>query len=364
MTDDAIARALTIADTLCSEAIADEHSCTWLRFQRIDGQATLRAIGPNLANGTAGVAVFLARAFSESAEPRHAVIAHKAVTAALRTYRLLGQQAVLPVGFYSGAAGILWGLRLVCELTAKPFPTGWERVEEQLLRSISSCSDVTLDTGLAGAFTSSPDRPGRPGAPVEASGKLRSILARGPTLTDGWVTGAGGALWAATLREEGRESILPATRIWLDRTRNETSRGIGWCDGEAGVLLARTHLQRLTGDPETRAVTRSRIKALTDRVRQEPGEQTPTIAAGTLGVAEVLWLVRSSGHSGPPRLMREVCNAASTAADPSAIMPVWKPRVPEDAGLLRGVSGIGYSLLRCAIPKRVPTLLVPPIMGH
>ncbi|MEU9193761.1 type 2 lanthipeptide synthetase LanM family protein [Streptomyces hundungensis] len=135
-----------------------------------------------------------------------------------------------------------------------------------------------------------------------------------------------------------------------DRAAARTGPGVNaWCRGFAGTLLATARMRGFAGRPELSAV-REGLRA---------GVGNDSLCHGTLGLAHAL--LTAGERSGDRALVEEARRAATgvahrvLAGDVRTGVPrrLWVP------GLMNGAAGIGYGLLRIALPDRaVPDVLL------
>ncbi|MBV9282535.1 MAG: hypothetical protein JOZ41_20855, partial [Chloroflexi bacterium] len=133
-----------------------------------------------------------------------------------------------------------------------------------------------------------------------------------------------------------------------------------WCHGAPGIGLARLALLQLLDDP---AIHQEVQTALRTTLRQGFGSLTPrregnhSLCHGDLGNVELL--LEAGRVLGEPRWQQEA-NRVAAAVLESIERDGWlcgNRLTVESPGLMTGLAGIGYGLLRCAEPDRVPSVL-------
>ena len=161
-----------------------------------------------------------------------------------------------------------------------------------------------------------------------------------------------------------RSLFSPEARNWADMRPSRTSAAAGpngqglfmtaWCHGASGIGLARLHTLAHLDDVEVRAEIEAALA--TTVARGSAGSHC--LCHGELGHLELLW--QASQVLGDPRW-----SAALDARAASAVHDVLNhryvcgsPTGVETPGLMAGLAGIGYGLLRLAQPARVPSVLL------
>jgi lantibiotic modifying enzyme len=126
-----------------------------------------------------------------------------------------------------------------------------------------------------------------------------------------------------------------------------------WCHGAPGIGLARLRALQHLDDPEIRAEIDIALK--TTLTQGFGGNHS--LCHGDLGNLELL--LQASQTLDVPQWRAEVERIAATILT-SIDQQGWRCGVPlevETPGLMTGLAGIGYGLLRLAEPMRVPSVL-------
>jgi lantibiotic modifying enzyme len=402
-----LAAAASIGRRLVSDSIWHDGRCSWVGATdepTVPQRAELRALGPDLYGGTAGVGLFLARlcvATGESSLRRTAV-------GALR--HAVSRTAVLPPrhrdGFHAGALGVAWAVaeaaallddaelhaaarHVVSDARPAPAPDRWPDL------IMGSAGSIVALLALARALD-------EPALVEEAIAVGDDLLARATVGRHGrsWATpgrryrhhlcgvshGAAGIGWGllelfcATEEERFRTAAAGAfayERSWLDVTsgtwpdlriggqRRGERRAIAqpgagtWCHGEAGIALARLRASALLGaGPEAREAeiaiqsTRRHVAGVLPFAIRDL-----SLCHGVAGAADVLLC-------GAAALGERHRGAADVAADLGRVAlerhvgtgNAWPCGTASGTtpGLFRGLSGIAWFLLRlhdAAIPS-------------
>ena len=353
---------------------------------------TLGPLGPDLFHGLSGIALFLGALGASTQDARYTGLARRA----LATARGQVDRGLLDVGGMAGLAGVVWTLchlgRLWNEEELVDLARHYAR---RLADLVSGDTEYDVVAGAAGSIlalrrVSAPPvrRAPRAGAPAR-----RPAGSRGPPLPAGlgWLpeslVGAGlakrplaglahgqaGIAWAlleaATITEDERyrstacealayERALfdPEVGNWRDM-RNWTGDPDGpivaWCHGAAGIGLARLACAPHIGYAE---VSDEIETALATTVRDGFGT-SHCQCHGDLGNLELL--LQGARVLGRPAL-REQAGSLAQAVLESIEEHSWICGVAlgtETPGMLVGLAGIGYGMLRVASPDRVPSVL-------
>ena len=134
-----------------------------------------------------------------------------------------------------------------------------------------------------------------------------------------------------------------------------------WCHGASGIGLARLQALQHLEDPEIRDEINTALK--TTLVQGFGG--THCLCHGDLGNLELVLQAASALSDHPCHAyIGELCSGVVQSIERHG----WLCAVPlqvETPGLMLGLAGIGYGLLRLAEPDRVPSVLLlePPRTG-
>lgn len=361
----------------------------------------LEPVSYDLYEGATGIALFLATLDAATEEHRY----RELVQAALRPLRQALQTHVaarrliahMGIGGASGLGSIVYALTRIADLLdMKELLDDAERAA-----ALIGDDDITRDTwldviaGSAGAIlglltlhrrTNNPallarailcgehllnERCGEPG--------LRAWQTFAQRPLTGFAHGAAGValallrLHAATgdarFREAAREALAyersvydNAARNWPDYRAQAGSNGdvgysVMWCHGAPGIGLARLGCLSLDDDPvclmEVEAALKTTIRF---------GLRGPDyLCCGNLGRAELLLeaglrLDRTSLHRRALSMATALVNRA--AREDGFRLINDQPSRSFKPGFFRGLSGIGYQLLRIATPEQIPSVLL------
>jgi lantibiotic modifying enzyme len=384
--------AASLARRLADGAVWHERRCNWVGVAPRDpsgvgGLDLVEALGPDLYDGTAGVAVFLAEAAAALDDARVRRVAQGALRHALHHAHSAGGD-----GLHSGAPGIAFAasrvaIALGCEEAlcgAREILGAWRRLRSPgtvwdliggcagALSALVALADVLEDASLlelgvtigdellavaertdAGWLWPNPSRPSEHGL----CGVAHGAAGVGHALVE---------LWAATGEARFRDAAAAAfdyERSWFAR-RDGTwpdLRGIErraghdipaplshtWCQGAPGIALSRLRAAALLASDALREDASAAL-ALTRRHVAELSSLAPddfSLCHGAAGAADAL--LYGDGDSELARRIGDVGierhHLASTA------FPCGVPH-GETPGLLIGLAGIGLFYLRLFDP--------------
>ncbi|MBQ0826666.1 type 2 lanthipeptide synthetase LanM family protein [Streptomyces tagetis] len=364
-----------IADEIAARAVRDGDRTNWLGLERVSGPHwAVLPMGAGLAQGYCGVALFLAHTDALAGAGRYTALAREAIRPLPALLKALADDPELSAaagpGAYDGLGGIVYA---VLRLSALLGPEPAECLPDALTalgHAASASSDPGFATGTAGALTAAVavhEATGDPAALRLATALADRLLgavsgpegapgaaadARG--LPGGFADGGAGIAWAL-LRYAARLPRRTAAHTAAARTLLETaSRGTGdasWSGGLAGAAAVAAHLPPVPGspaaawpvDPETRPDL--------------------SLGQGTLGTLEALAVRAGRGEPAAAAPLARHTGRALALVEARNHRCATPDRVPSP-GLLDGLSGIGYGLLRLAHPGTVPSVLLLSHPGH
>jgi type 2 lantibiotic biosynthesis protein LanM len=384
-----------LGDRLAQLAVEQGDLVTWFHLALRPAGWLLEPMPIDLYDGLAGLALFLAHLARLAGEPAYERLARLA----LDTVRLrlrADPEAVVHAGAFNGWGGLVYAFTHLGVLWRDAAMLDEaERLALQGTAGIESDRSFDVIAGTAGAVASilalhrhrpSPallDAARRCGDHLLATA---SVDERGhgwkpsgdrdePPLT-GFSHGTAGIGWALAWlgRESGEERFRAAAEgalryerswfsaahdNWPDLRRHrqrpdEVEFLHSWCHGAPGIGLGRLGLLAFLDDPhlipEIRAAVRSTL------AQGFGGSQS--LCHGDLGNLE---LVREAGRLlGDPGLISEADRLAVrilTRIEAGDLRCGARPKT-ESLGLMVGIAGIGYGLLRAVWPSRVPSVLL------
>ncbi|HEX7104070.1 MAG TPA: lanthionine synthetase LanC family protein [Nitrolancea sp.] len=396
-----------IGDRLVREAIWHDDRCTWLgslEAQPAGRGATFGAIGPDVYDGTSGIALFLAQLYAETGIGSYRTAALGAMRQGVRLVDQI--DAPRSLGFHTGwpgiaataaQVGILLDDRELTEeipvrLTGRLVNVTQHRVpdllagtagtvvallalwrtlgDERLLARAVSAGDQLLvtarrqGTALCWPVNSRSGRRALTGLAHGAAGISFALLDLFRATRDERFRHAA----EAALSFE-RRNFNPALQNWLDlRFPVEGSR-LGpaaiassvWCHGSGGIAISRLTAWDVLGEPVYRAEARTALRATSGWTEQqlERSERNWSLCHGLAGNATILWWAapRLSDQAATLKRLALRVSAAGLATvektgEPSALDATDEP------GLMLGLAGIGHFYLVLSNPA-IPSVLVP-----
>jgi type 2 lantibiotic biosynthesis protein LanM len=389
-----LAAARRLGDRLAQLAIEQGELVTWFHLGlRPDGWL-LEPMPVDLYSGLSGLALFLAHLGRLAGEERYELLARRAVSTVQRRIAA-DPKALAHVGAFSGWGGIVYTFTHLGLLWREPGLL--DAAEELALRlpGIEGDPHFDLIAGTAGATAAllalHRHRPSEPllrtavccgerllaGAVVDERGHgwLPGESVGSRPLT-GFSHGTAGVAWAlarlAAASGEARfldaaRGALRYERSWFDRERGnwpdlrehhrpsaEPEFLNAWCHGAPGIGLGRAAILPFLADPEMSAEIRSAARS----TLAEGFGGNQSLCHGDLGNLEA---VREAGRVlADEELAAEADRLAARilARIESGDLRCGAGPRTESLGLMTGLAGIGYGLLRAAWPERVPSVLL------
>ncbi len=380
-------------------AVGDDERATWIALDFRANGWTLNAEATDLYSGVPGIVLFLARLGALTGDESFTRLARRGLCATLEA---LGrtEPARLERGLFQGLAGTVYTLAHCAAL--------WRDdalVREALARLgalerlCEADEELDVVAGGAGVIAAAlalehVARDGRALALARACGERLAAVARdgpdgplwwnrlsGEEPATGFAHGTSGIAHALLLlaRTTGAQALraralaaLRAESAWLrpsiERWRTsespapaasalagsaERTLSMSWCYGLPGLLVARL------AAVESGAAEAARVEAvaLAEVVARRGFGKNHCLCHGDLGNLDVLLLAaRTLGMDA----LRDECAGWTAAVLDSAEDGGWRcgtMAAVEAPGLMNGLAGIGYGLLRLADPDSVPSLL-------
>ncbi|HZX02072.1 type 2 lanthipeptide synthetase LanM family protein [Kribbella sp.] len=361
-----LAAAADIADEIVAQVVSEPGgAANWLGLELLDDDHwSVRQMGAGLPNGYTGTALFLAQIGVLTGAQMYCDLARDAIRPIPRLLEALAEDPesanLVGPGFH-GLGGISYGLHRLSGLLADTDLTTW--LESSLELSERLVPDLTdfpsYAEGAAGGLAAMQAVQGFPAAGRLAERYADHLVAtvesglHGRVAADhGFARGYQGIAWALGQYGVPGDRYVDAARVATDLDRRNGPAGHGWCRGDAGTTLARAS----AGVP---ADLDAYLRAATER----PVLADLSLCHGELGAVEsLLWLAEREypATEAARRRRAGLVLAAVQQYGPQCGTPSNVP----SPGLLTGLAGIGYGLLRLAFPERVPSvLLLQPTAG-
>ncbi|MGB3443281.1 MAG: type 2 lanthipeptide synthetase LanM family protein [Actinophytocola sp.] len=340
--------ACALADRIVARTHAAGDRVNWLGLELVDDQRWLvLPMGASLGNGYLGVALFLAQVAEVSGVPRYADAARRALGGLPRLFDLMRARPDLVgsigCGGFHGFGGIAYGLSRLTTLLGDDGLRDATRTAVELAAAAAKApGPAGVASGGAGclaAMTAVHAELGlREAADLakECADGLAELVRRTggqcgqPTGPSGFAGGAAGIAWALAPHAP-EAAALAAAHARAD------DGDLGWCTGAAGLAIAGGAGGQLD-------------ELLADR----PVLRDLSLCHGELGIAEALAGDHTERAAVTRRRRAGLILDAYTQYGPTCGTPDDVPT----PGLLNGVAGIGYGLLRLGYAERVPSVLL------
>jgi type 2 lantibiotic biosynthesis protein LanM len=410
--DALLAASEAVAQRLAELSFRGPARARWLVPRRLEGRHwTMGEAGPDLYFGMSGITLFLAYLGAVSGAPHHRELGEAAAATLRGQLRSASGRRPPPgldkVGAFDGWGGVIYACTHLGALWREP--ALWDLAEAALDRLPSAIeADVHHDLVggnagcLLGLLRLARQRPSTPAlalarrcgeqllaAARPVGGGLGWPPLRGSRPLTGLSHGAAGIAWALTelgaATGEARyrtaaEGALAYERGWFsheqgnwpdlrdgapeddagDVSAGGTERFLNaWCHGAPGIGLARLGVRAYLEDE---AVEREIDEAVATTLRAGFG-LNHSLCHGDLGNLD--FLLEVARTRGDRQLEARVYRWAAGVLE-SIQRQGWlygTPAGTEPPGLMVGLAGIGYGLLRLAAPAEVPSLLrlAPPV---
>lgn len=383
---------------------ADDGTATWIApIINIDLGWSVAPLRPDMYLGSTGIAVMLAAYRHEVRAGRADPVdgADALLDAALATMTaaedyLAAHRATMairpePPGGYIGLGGQIWGWLLLRRLGAGPDP-GYAL---HRARALAALVPEAVDDAAAHDLLSGP-----PGAVVpllrlyEVDGDrewVRTAASIGDHMRAGAVTegptawwpgqfdtdrlgglshGATGIGWALSHVDSARDLAGAAFRYeeslydpglpgWLDMRKPERpTDAAAWCHGAVGIGIAAADLLARAADPVSRQRWTEVLRRAADASWPAGMAANHTMCHGELGTWELQLHAMAAGVA-PPELDREWLDARLLTGMEDFGAIAGPNRDAFRPGLLNGIAGIGYQLLRMHPECPLPSALLP-----
>ncbi|MBB5804586.1 type 2 lantibiotic biosynthesis protein LanM [Saccharothrix ecbatanensis] len=358
-----------VADEVLAHATAADGRVNWVGLELVDDRHwAVAAMGAGLSNGYTGVALFLAQLGKLTGAARYTEHARDALAPIPGLLAAFAEDTELAVavgsGGFHGLGGICYALARLADLLDDAEIGGWLRAAVDIAATVEAIGEdpANLVEGWAGGLAAMLAVRAESGLP--AAGKLARayadrLVAASPG-GDGFARGRAGVGWALLRYAKvggdrygvvGRAN-LRADHALRQRLLDVTEADHSWCSGLSGAVLAHTAHPEQPVDAYTLHLDRC-MNAL---AVHEPLRDL-SLCHGELGVIESLTVLAERGHGLASAMRNRRAGLVLGALDQYGARCGTPDGVPS-AGLLTGLSGIGYGLLRLGFPEQVPSALL------
>jgi type 2 lantibiotic biosynthesis protein LanM len=384
------------AERIEALALRFDGAASWLGLAEISGRGWwLRALDVDLYSGLPGLALFLAYYASVTGEERFTRLAEETLPTLRKRIDL--RQRVRSLGAFEGWGGVLHVWTHLAQLWQRPDLLAEALAMVPRMETLAD-GDAELDLLRGGAGSIVPllnlsrltgseaalaaacrmgDRLVAEAKPFE-QGLGWQVKASPLRPLTGFSHGNSGFAWAllglfaATGEERYRDTALgaldfehtlfdPEAGNWpdlrgvpLDKTREAKRFMAAWCHGSCGIGLSRLRMLRHLDDPRLLRDARTAVETTS---RHGFG-WCHAICHGDLGALDLL--LEASRTLGDPALEAEIEQRTGLllASFEEHGFLCGIPGHVETPGLMDGLAGIGYGLLRLIAPDRVPSVLM------
>jgi len=388
--DALLTAARAIGERMVETALRQSGEATWIgMYLSEEDTFSLLPLDVDLYSGLPGQALFLAWLGELTGEARYVELARE-TTVAFRRRLHLPSPVLELFGAFSGAGGplytltqlgVLWRedalleeaealvermaprLEQDAELDLLGGAAGWllallalyrHRPSERLLREALRCGEwllasaTPLEEGLG--WRGSHSRPLTGLSHGTAGFALALLELAALTGEERFRQAARGALAFE------RSTFRPEVGDWGDFPLPKDTQVplVTWCNGASGIGLSRLRMLRLLDDPRLRPEVETALAATLAR----GFGNNHSLCHGDLGNLELLLQAGAylDSRQWMPRARRWATGILASIEQHGWVCGV--PTGLETPGLMLGITGIGYGLLRAAEPRRVPSVLL------
>ena len=397
---DLLHAACEIGDRLCEQTICADESVSWLTLHLIGERSwNIVPTDVDMYNGMAGICLFLAYLGEVSKQDRYTQLARQTLkTIHQQIKQLSSKKRRSSIGFFAGWSGLLYLCAHLAALWQEPaIACDAQELLPYFVDSIEEDTAFDIISGSAGCILALLTL-----YQVSPTPEILQVALRcGEHLLNHATPQSCGLGWPSLLTEEGKGALTgfshgaagialsllrlasvsgerrfheaglaalayerslysPEIRNWPDlRTISRTDHGPGsmltWCHGAPGIGMARLASLPYCDD----ARIREEIALAIDITLEQSFGTNHSLCHGDLGNLELLL---SAAQQFPDEARYQSAVTRLSAQELESIQRQgWCTGVPhsfEVPGLMSGIAGIGYGLLRLAAPDRVPSVLL------
>jgi type 2 lantibiotic biosynthesis protein LanM len=348
-----LAAARAIGDRLEELAFRGAEDASWVGLVRErKGNWSIIWFGQDLDAGLPGVALFLAQLGARTGEQRYTALAEAAMTALQRQYAEWGDEVTM-IGAFDSLGGLIYTFTQLGVLWQRAdLLAAAEAIVARLPELIAADDELNVHSGAAGCILALHCL-----AQVAPSERLTTIALQcgehllahsGAVTASGFVHGASGLAWAlATLYAWTGEGRFRAAA--LDALRQaQNSRDEATPDW-AGLGLAQLSLLRCAAE------LRADLAHTIEQTLQREWGQNHSLFLGDASHLEFLLQLHRCGEATDTHVQAQAAAWLASIAERGC--RCGTPLAVETPGLLAGLAGTGYQLLRVAEPELVPSVL-------
>ncbi len=362
-----LAAACGIADQIVTAAQDNGRRVNWLGLEPLDDRIwAVLPQGAGLPHGYCGTALFLAQLGDLTGIERYTAVARRALTSVPALLAALAARpadlADIGTGF-AGLGGITYALSRLGTLLDDGEIAGWTGAAVELTATAAAQPGgepgvLEGDAGCLAAMLAVHRANGSPLAAATALACADRLAARAPEQlpAGGFDTGAAGVGWALLrFAGDGGGRRHTAAGLWALQTASARQRTVrldgGWCDGASGTALALADSGAACAADDAAALLERAVAAAA-----VPGAGDHSLCHGEVGALDLLLTAAASGRADPGALH---LRAGALLAALDRFGPrCGTPDAVSSPGLLTGLAGIGYGLLRLGFAARIPSVLL------
>nr|WP_239062572.1 type 2 lanthipeptide synthetase LanM family protein [Streptomyces sp. SID13031] len=361
-----LAAATGIADEILGRALGRDGRANWIGLELVDDLywAVLPA-GAGLANGYLGPALFLAEMSRITGADRYVNLAAEVIRPLPWLFEAWAADPALTravgPGFH-GLGGVGYALSRLSDLGLGSELDGWLttviELAEQLAHDPDRATGYGFGTGDAGglaammAIGSSPDRAAALRVAATYADRLAQVAEEGGGLgpAAGFAHGSAGVAWSLLryASADGRPRHRDAGLLALAAPAGgllEVAADHGWCSGDAGTALARFAAGAI---PSRDYLRQARVR---------PQLLDMSLCHGEVGALEPLVWLAGQGDDEAAAVLRHRTALVVGAIEQEGTR-CGTPGGVSSPGLMTGLAGIGYGLLRAGFSSLVPSVLL------
>lgn len=374
-----------LADEIAARAVHGDGRANWIGLEQVaEAHWAVLPMGAGLAQGYCGVALFLAQLGTLANAERYTELARKALRPLPELLAALTAEPALAAavgpGSLHGLGGIVYTLARVSELLGEESGTCLPQALTALEAAVGAGgadparfdarSDGLAD-GLAGALAASlaaqevKSADGAAELSRRLADRLRDRVAdRTGTGGPGFAHGDAGIGWAllryaATARDTGAADARAHAAAGAELLRSALTAALRspgdltWYSGLAGTASAAADVPGVLGQDIPGCELDRCVHLLNSGTPSD--DLSPRL--GALGTLEALTALAARGHEKARAVATRRAGEVLGTLEHQGHRCGTPDHVPSP-GLLTGLSGIGYGLLRLAFPDRVPSALL------